>query len=75
VIQEKVHNYQGIRNRWLRAINTRLTDDKIIATKIKQNKGFTNLVVNTWEHVLSNERDLPNNWINLREVLVGSGTC
>jgi len=74
VIQEKEHNDQEIRSRWLCTINIRLTDDKIIATKIKHSKGFTNLVVNTWEHILSKERDLPNNWINLHEVLVGSGT-
>ena len=73
VIQERGHNDQEIRARWLRTINTRLTDNKIIATKLKRNKGFTNLVVSTWEHVLKKERDLPNNWINLREVLVGSG--
>jgi len=74
VIQEKDHTPQEIRSRWLRAINTRLTDDKITATKIKRNKGFTNLVVNTWEPVLSKERDLPNEWIYSREVLVGSRT-
>jgi hypothetical protein len=45
VIQEKNHNQQEIRHRWLRVINTRLTEDKITASMIKQNKGFTNLVV------------------------------
>jgi len=58
-------------------INTRLTNKKqshhkIIAMKINRNKGFTSLVVNTWEHVLRKGRDLPNNWINISEVLVGS---
>ena len=72
VIQEKPHNNQEIRSRWLSMINSRLTDDKIIASKIKRNKGFTNLVINTWEKVLSKDRDLPNEWIHMREVLVGS---
>ena len=72
VIGEKNIHERGIRSRWLRAINLRLTNDKLIATKKKRKKGFTNLVVNTWEHVLSKEGDLPNNWINMREVLVGS---
>lgn len=53
-------------------INMRLTKDKIIAAKIKRNKGFTNLVLHTWEHVLACESNLPNDWINMREVLVGS---
>lgn len=49
-----------------------MRNDKITASKIKRNKGFTRLVVNTWENVLTKERDLPNNWISMREVLVGS---
>ena len=73
VIGGRTHSPQEIKARWLRTINTRLTDDKITATKIKSNKGFTNLVVNTWEHILSRETDLPNDWINQCEVLVGSG--
>jgi len=52
--------------------HSRLTEDKIAASKIKRNKGFTILVSNTWEKVLSKENDVPNNWINMREVLVGS---
>src|SRR5260221_6863393 len=73
VIQEKNHSESEIRSRWLRVINRRLTNDKNAAKK-KRKKGFTNLVVNTWEQVLSKERVLPNNWINTREVLVGSRT-
>ena len=72
VIQEKNHNNQEIRLRWLHVINLRLTKDKIAASKIKRNKGFTILVSNTWEKVLSKENDVPNNWINMHEVLVGS---
>ena len=72
VIQEKVHNHLEIRNKWLNAIDKRLTDDKITASTIKRNKGFTTLVVNTWEHVLSKDGALPNSWINVHEVLVGS---
>ena len=72
VIHEKIHSYQEIQSRWLRTINERLTEDKITATKIKRNKGFTNLIVNTWEKVLTKEGDLPNDWTNRREVLVGS---
>jgi hypothetical protein len=74
VIHEKTHGNQEIRSRWLSMINSRLTDDKINATKSRRNKGFTNLVVNTWEHVLTKQGDLPNEWIHMREVLVGSRT-
>jgi len=52
--------------------NERLTEDRIITTKIKRNKGFTKLIVNTWEKVLIREGDLPNDWTNWHEVLVGS---
>ena len=72
VIQERIHNNQEIKSRWLRAINERLTEDKITATRIKRDKGFTNLIVNTWEYVLTREGDIPNDWTNRREVLVGS---
>jgi len=72
VIQEKNHNNQEIQLRWLHVINLRLTEDKIATSKIKRNKGFTILVSNTWEKVLSKENDILNNWINMREVLVGS---
>jgi len=40
---------------------------------IKRNKGFTNLIVNTWEKVLARKGDLPNDWTNRREVLVVVG--
>jgi len=72
VIHEKNHSNQEIRSRWLRVINERLTEDKINATRIKRNKGFTKLIVNTWEKVLTREGDLPNDWTNRHEVLVGS---
>jgi len=71
VIQERRLHENKIRNWWLGNTNKRLTDDKITATKVKRDNGFTNLVVNTWEPILEKERALPPNWINHREVLVG----
>jgi len=44
-----------------RQIRCYSTDDKITATKIKHENGFTRLVVDTWEHVSLINRDLPNN--------------
>ena len=47
VIQERQHSENEIKARWLRAINAKLTNDNITATRIKREKGFTNLIVNT----------------------------
>ncbi|KAI0249389.1 hypothetical protein BJV78DRAFT_1228007, partial [Lactifluus subvellereus] len=46
-------------------------DDKITATKIRRDKRTTQTVKDTWEHVLRNQMDLPDDWITSREVLVG----
>ena len=73
VIQEKVLNEQGIKNRWLRAINERLTTDRLTAHKSKRDKKFTTLAKNTWEKVLRRNGTLPLNWFRNREVLVGIG--
>ena len=47
--------------------------DKILATKIKCDEKTIKKVKNTWEHVLKKQGDLPNDWIDSPEVLVGSG--
>jgi ribonuclease HI len=74
VINEITHCDNEIRSRWYKAINNRLTEDQVIATKIKRTKGFTELVVNTWEHVLKRYGDIPNEWLqSSSEVLVGIG--
>lgn len=57
--------------RWYKAINRRLTKDKITATKIKRRKHYTNLIKATWENLLKKHSDLPDNWIKNSEVLVG----
>ncbi len=71
VIQEKTHNENEIQARWFQAINTRLTEEKIMATRIKREQTFTKRVTFTWEPILSSNADLPNNWLSNREVLVG----
>jgi len=71
VIQGRHHSDNEIDARWKIAINTRLTSDKIIATRIKRENKFTNLVINTWKPLLTKDGPLPHNWINNREVLVG----
>jgi hypothetical protein len=71
VIQERTHSESEIKTRWTRAINKRLTDDKITATKIKRDKATHLKVRSTWEDVLKRQGELPNDWIFNREVLVG----
>ena len=65
------HSDNEIAAHWKNAINTRLTSDKIIATKIKHENKFTNLVKNTWKPLLTKEGPLLHNWINNSKVLVG----
>ena len=60
-----------IRARWLRAINDRLTTDKVTAMKIIQTDKFTKLVERTWEPALRKAQDISANWITSGEVLVG----
>jgi hypothetical protein len=72
VIQGKEHSEAEITKRWYRAINNRLAEDKIIATKIKRGKLTTRLVTGTWKKLIQKTRGtLPDNWLYRREVLVG----
>jgi len=73
VIQGKRHPTREIKARWLlvRIIDTRLTNNKITATKVKQKGRFHHLVENTWEQVLTKGGDIPKDWIYSSEVLVG----
>jgi hypothetical protein len=71
VIQEKNHTKEEITARWLKEINKRLTDDKIIATRIKRDNTTKQKVTHTWEDVLKRTQALPKRWLYDREVLVG----
>jgi hypothetical protein len=71
VIGDVTHRDDEIRSRWLTSINDRLTDDRIIASLIKREKGFVNLATNTWRKVLNKEIDAPNNDFLHSEVLKG----
>jgi ribonuclease HI len=71
VIQEKQLNTNEITVRWHRAINKRLAEDKITATKIKRTSEAIQKVRNTWEGVLRMDGDLPHLWVYNNEVLVG----
>ena len=72
VIQDKTHHDDEIKKRWTVAINRRLTDDKIVASKIKRDRVHVQMAKNTWERVLRKEGELPDQWIHHPEVLVGT---
>ena len=62
----------GIRKRWYRVLNERLTTDRITALKTKRDKISTKLAELTWKKLLKQNGTLPENWFQNREVLVGS---
>lgn len=76
VIQNTEHRHteREIEARWLRAINIRLTEDKLKASKIKRDQQTLRITKNTWEPVLKRNQHLPNDWVHNREVLVGRRT-
>jgi hypothetical protein len=69
VIQNRQHTDSEAKKWWSRAINTRLTHDRIVVAKIKRDKKYTNLVKQTWGPVLHKD----SNILYRSEVLVGSG--
>jgi ribonuclease HI/exonuclease III len=72
VIQEKTHTTNEIKRRWLMVINRRLTEDRMIATRIKRDQTHLQRLEDTWEAVLSRDGDLPPQWTHQEEVLVGT---
>jgi hypothetical protein len=73
VIHEPLHTHSinEIETCWFRVINTRLTQDKLAATRIKQTEKSICLMKETWKPVLRQSLDIPNDWIYNHEVLVG----
>ena len=60
-------------NRWINAINKRLTIDRLLTNNKRFGKRALNekLVKNTWRGCVKNEEQLPSNWHRKKEVLVG----
>jgi hypothetical protein len=69
--EERMHTNREIRSRWLKVINTRLTEDKLIATRVKRDEKSLQRLKETWEPTLLRTANLPHNWAHIREVLVG----
>ncbi|KAI0267776.1 hypothetical protein BC834DRAFT_869859 [Gloeopeniophorella convolvens] len=70
-IQGKRLTLTEISNRWVSVLNARLTDDRLTATAAKRSKKALARFKNTWEDVLAAQKDLPEDWVHNREVLVG----
>ena len=60
VIQEKVLTERETNARWNRAINERLTIDKLTASKIVRNEKFTKLIKETWDPALKKQETQAN---------------
>lgn len=59
-------------NQWTTMINNRLDLDKAMtSTKFEKQALPKKKVLNTWKNTLMNEKDLPEDWTKVREVLVG----
>ena len=70
-IQDEMQTVLNIKKGWLRAINNRLIEDKIMATKIKKDDPkHTNLIKETWKDVLKAQGLQHDNWL-LTEVFSG----
>ena len=70
--EDLMHSHAEIRNRWYRAINQRLTIDQAITSRKYGKKAQDRAkVIGTWQGVLMNEEDLPEDWIGKAGVLVG----
>lgn len=70
----KAHSNQEITSMWLKRIDRRIKMDQIMASKLKfkWRKISKKLVQVTWGGTLHNEKNLPEDWIALRRVLVGA---
>ncbi|KAI0358274.1 ribonuclease H-like protein [Trametes cingulata] len=67
------HSKPEITARWLASLNARLLLDKQLATaRLKRRTVSRAEVLATWSGVLQNERELPDDWLDSREVLVGN---
>lgn len=63
---------QETRNQWIAAINQRLDLDKAMTSTRFEKKAIPRkLVLQTWRNTLRNEKNLPEDWTNVRGVLVG----
>ncbi|KAF7982921.1 hypothetical protein HWV62_25202 [Athelia sp. TMB] len=59
-----------IRNLWIASMNQRLDLDKAMTSKKFEKKAISRTkVLQTWRNTLKDEKNLPDDWTNVREVL------
>jgi uncharacterized membrane-anchored protein YjiN (DUF445 family) len=70
VIQENDHSPREVKKRWTKKVNKRLTEDKIMATKISHTNDTLSLVKSTWGKALEKQhQNLDPDWIHSDEAL------
>lgn len=70
----KTHTINELTNRWHHMINQRLLMDQVMTKRNFEKKALSSQVVlSTWNGVIQDQQDLPENWINTAGVLVGVG--
>ncbi|KAI0056160.1 ribonuclease H-like protein [Artomyces pyxidatus] len=70
-IQGITHTKKQITTRWRRAINKRLTLDRVTASKIIKKPKAILKVIYTWTGTIKDENNIPQDWVSNPEVLVG----
>ncbi|KAJ7093650.1 hypothetical protein C8R43DRAFT_908052 [Mycena crocata] len=76
ISRKSLHCEMEIHNRWIACINKRLKIDRLLTDSSRYGSRAlnTNTVLKTWDGVLMDNKNLPENWIWQSEVLVGIGT-
>jgi hypothetical protein len=70
---EAQHTTHEIHNRWLHVINSKLTMERLLINRRRYGKKALSVqsVTETWDEVLLDRMNLPNNWTKQAGVLVG----
>ena len=64
VINERQHTIGEVESAWRRAVNRRLSEDAIVATKVARREEYTKLVISTWQKALRKRHgELPEKWL------------
>ncbi|KAG1734854.1 ribonuclease H-like protein, partial [Suillus occidentalis] len=71
VIQGTSPDEDNITKRWIKTLNDRLQQDRVIAIKLRRTQEHTDLINSTWSQIITPNIHLPANWVTSPEVLVG----
>ncbi len=70
---QKAHTMSEIRGRFWAATNRRMDMDRnLVCSRLTGRKPKKALVLETWKDVLAGAQDLPQDWIDMPGVLVGT---